>query len=75
MSCVPRATLQLTAEHAILMMLALSKRLLEADDAVRKDRWDRDRVRPDHNVAYNWAGISDPYRAASRLMYRIDNTK
>ena len=38
-------------------MLALGKRLLEADDAVRKDRWDRDRVRPDHNVAYNWAGI------------------
>ena len=58
-SCVPRATLQLTAEHAILMMLALGKKLLQADDAVRKDRWDRDRVRPDHNVAYNWAGISD----------------
>ena len=56
-SCVPRATLQLTAEHAILMMLALSKRLLEADDAVRKDRWDRARVHPDHGVAYNWAGI------------------
>jgi len=58
-SCVPRATLQLTAEHAILLMLALSKRLIEADDAVRKDRWDRDRVRPDHGVAYNWAGLSD----------------
>jgi len=26
---------------------------------VRQDRWDRDRVRPDHNVAYNWGGISD----------------
>jgi phosphoglycerate dehydrogenase-like enzyme len=57
-SCVPRATLQLTAEHAILMMLALGKRLLEADDAVRKDRWDRGRVHPDHGVAYNWAGIA-----------------
>jgi len=56
-SCVPRATLQLTAEHAILMMLALGKRLIEADDAVRKDRWDRDRVVPDHGVAYNWARI------------------
>jgi len=56
-SCVPRATLQLTAEHAILLMMALGKRLLEADHAVREDRWDRDRVRPDHNVAYNWAGI------------------
>jgi len=58
-SCVPRPVLQLTAEHAILMMLALGKKLLEADDAVRKDRWDRDRVRPGHNVAYNWAGISE----------------
>jgi phosphoglycerate dehydrogenase-like enzyme len=56
---VPRAVLQLTAEHAILLALALGKRLLEADDAVRKDRWDRDRVRPDHNVAYNWAGIAN----------------
>jgi phosphoglycerate dehydrogenase-like enzyme len=58
-SCVPRATLQLTAEHAVLLALALGKRLLEADDAVRKDRWDRNRVRPDHNVAYNWAGIAN----------------
>ena len=58
-SCVPRATLQLTAEHAILLMLALGKRLLQSDGAVRSDRWDRDRVRPDHNVAYNWAGIPD----------------
>ena len=31
-SCVPRATLQLTAEHAILMMLALGKRLIEIAD-------------------------------------------
>jgi phosphoglycerate dehydrogenase-like enzyme len=58
-SCVPRATLQLTAEHAILMMLALRKRLIEADDAVRKDRWDRARVVPDHGVAYNWARIEN----------------
>jgi len=56
-SCVPRATLQLTAEHAILLILALGKRLLEADDAVRKDRWDRERVKPEHGVAYNWARI------------------
>jgi phosphoglycerate dehydrogenase-like enzyme len=56
-SCLPRRTLQYTAEHAILLMLALSKHLIEADDAVRKDRWDRARVHPEHNVAYNWAGI------------------
>jgi len=58
-SCVPRPTLHLTAEHAILMMLALGKRLIEADDAVRNDRWDRERVKPEHGVAYNWAGIEN----------------
>jgi len=58
-SCIPRMTLQYTAEHAILMMLALSKRLIEADDSVRQDRWDRARVHPDHGVAYNWAGLSN----------------
>jgi hypothetical protein len=47
--------LQLTAEHAILLALALGKRLIEADDAVRKDRWDATAYGPDHNVAYNWA--------------------
>ena len=56
-SCVPRRTLQYTAEHAILLMLALSKRLLEADAAVRKGAWDRERVHPEHGVAYNWVGM------------------
>ena len=56
-SCVPRKTLQYTAEHAILLMLALSKHLIEADEAVRNDRWDRDRVHPENGVAYNYAGI------------------
>jgi phosphoglycerate dehydrogenase-like enzyme len=58
-SCVPRKTLQYTAEHAILLMLALSKQLIVADDAVRNDRWDRARVHPEHGVAYNYAGIPD----------------
>jgi phosphoglycerate dehydrogenase-like enzyme len=58
-SCLPRKTLQYTAEHAILLMLALSKRLFEADDAVRNDRWDRARVHPENGVAYNYAGISN----------------
>jgi len=58
-SCLPRPVLHYTAEHAILLMLALSKRLLEADDAVRKERWDWNRVHPEHGVAYNWAGIGD----------------
>ncbi len=58
-SCVPRKTLQYTAEHAILLMLALSKHLIVADDAVRNDRWDKARVHPEHGVAYNYAGIPD----------------
>jgi phosphoglycerate dehydrogenase-like enzyme len=58
-SCLPRRSLHYTAEHAILLMLALSKHLLETDDAVRNDRWDRDRVHPEHGVAYNWVGQPD----------------
>src|SRR6185437_12673359 len=58
-SCLPRPSLQYTAEHAILLMLALSKRLIEADEAVREDRWDRARVHPENGVAYNWPGLSD----------------
>jgi phosphoglycerate dehydrogenase-like enzyme len=57
-SCVPRRTLHYTAEHAILLMLALSKRLIEADAAVRKGEWDHDKVHPEHGVAYNWIGMS-----------------
>lgn len=58
-SCVPRKTLHYTAEHAILLMLALAKRLIVADAAVRNDRWDRARVHPENGVAYNYAGIPD----------------
>src|SRR5579885_259048 len=53
-SCVPRPSLQLTAEHAILMMLALGKRLVAADAAARSGTYDASRVHPDHGVAYNW---------------------
>jgi phosphoglycerate dehydrogenase-like enzyme len=58
-SCLPRPVLHLTAEHAILLMLALSKRLIEADAAVRKGEWDRARVHPEHGVAYNWACVTE----------------
>jgi phosphoglycerate dehydrogenase-like enzyme len=56
-SCLPRPSLIHTAEHSILLMLALAKRLIECDAAVRQDRWDRARVQPVDGVAYNWAGI------------------
>ena len=58
-SCLPRPSLAYTAEHAVLLMLALSKRLVEADETVREDRWDRARVHPENGVAYNWAGLSN----------------
>ena len=56
-SCVPRRTLIATAEHALLLMLALGKRLIEADRAVRAGGWDRSRVLATDGVAYNWAGL------------------
>ena len=57
-SCLPRPSLQFTAEHAILLMLALTKKLIVSDGAVRNDTWDRGRVHPENGVAYNWAGIT-----------------
>jgi len=57
-SCLPRPSLQFTAEHAILLMLALAKKLIVCEAAVRNDRWDRARVFPENGVAYNWAGIT-----------------
>src|SRR3569833_2345763 len=53
-SCVPRPSLQLTAEHAVMLMLALGKRLLTADAVLRAGAYDPSRVHPDHGVAYNW---------------------
>lgn len=57
-SCLPRPSLIYTAEHTILLMLALAKRLLVADAGVRGGRWDQARVRPVDGVAYNWTGLT-----------------
>ena len=57
-SCIPRLTLIYTAEHAIMMMLALAKQLIPADAQVRAARWDRDLVKPADAVAYNWTGFT-----------------
>jgi phosphoglycerate dehydrogenase-like enzyme len=57
-SCLPRATLHYTAEHAVLLMLALSKRLVEADKAVRNATFDLARLRPQNGVCGNWVGLS-----------------
>lgn len=58
-SCLPRPSLNYTAEHALLLMLALAKRLVEGDAAVRANRYDRALVKPTDGVAYNWAGLSN----------------
>lgn len=57
-SCVPRPSLNVTAEHGMLLMLALGKRLIEADARVRAADWDRDLVKPVDGVAYNWTGFT-----------------
>ena len=58
-SCLPRRTLNFTAEHALLLMLALGKKLLPADAAVRQGPRALDGLAPaSGSVAYNWAGIA-----------------
>ncbi len=57
-SCVPRLTLIYTAEHAIMMMLALAKPLVRADAQIRAGQWDKTLVKPVDAVAYNWTGYT-----------------
>ncbi len=57
-SCLPRRSLALTAEHAILMMLALAKKLVVADAAVRSGLIAPGKEAPPDGVAYNWAGLT-----------------
>jgi phosphoglycerate dehydrogenase-like enzyme len=56
-SCLPRPSLQYAAEHAVLLILALFKRLVEADKAVRLATFDLARLRPQNNVCGNWAAL------------------
>lgn len=58
-SCLPRRTLHYTAEHAILLMLALGKRLLASDRAVREGVAATAGRGGIDGVAYNWAGVAD----------------
>lgn len=57
-SCMPRLTLINTAEHAIMLMLALAKQLVRADMQIRTGEWRRDLVMTTDSVAYNWTGYS-----------------
>jgi phosphoglycerate dehydrogenase-like enzyme len=53
-ACLPRRTLAWTAEHAILLMLALVKQLRAAEDAARRGGPGG----TPSSVAYNWPGIA-----------------
>ncbi len=56
-SCLPRVSLDHTAEHAFLLMLALAKKLIPADRAVRAGIVAEGIVDVTDGVAYNWSGI------------------
>jgi phosphoglycerate dehydrogenase-like enzyme len=54
-SCVHRGTLDAVAEHVLLLILALSKRLPQADRAVRE--WSGGDGNAVDGTRYNWAGV------------------
>lgn len=55
-SCLPRRTLHYTAEHVLLMALALGKKLIQSDAAVRAGMGAAPAI-GSGGVVYNWAGI------------------
>lgn len=55
---LPRPSLARTAEHAILLMLALARRLVDAHSSVIRGDYPRARVHPIDDVAYNWVGLT-----------------
>jgi phosphoglycerate dehydrogenase-like enzyme len=57
-SCLPRRTLIYTAEHGMLLMLALAKRLLAADRAVREGSGPTPPSDQSGNIVYNWAAFN-----------------
>lgn len=56
-SCLPRRSLALTAEHTLTLTLTLAKRVLAADRAVRA--WDGEGATEPGAVSYNWVGLPD----------------
>jgi len=65
-SCLPRRTLAWTAEHALLLMLALGKQLVVGDRAVREGR-----SAVEHGidgVSYNWVGFARASGLAGRTL-------
>jgi phosphoglycerate dehydrogenase-like enzyme len=72
---VPRRSLEWTAEHAILLMLALGKQLIVADRLTRagKDGTDADSraVGSDQDVTYNWPGLRGLWGLSGRTLAPI----
>ena len=58
-SCLPRKSLHLTAEHSVLFMLALSKQLIKGDQSIRQSNSSSAFETQNDQVAYNWIGM-DP---------------
>ncbi len=56
-SCLPRRTLIYTAEHGILLMLALAKRLIASDRAVRGGIGPTLRPGDVGSIVYNWTAM------------------
>ena len=57
-SCIPRLTLINTAEHGIMLMLALAKQLVQTHNQIHAGKWNKDLVTPADAVAYNWTGTT-----------------
>lgn len=53
-SCMPRPSLAAVAEHCLMLMLAVSKKLIPSDARVRRGGFEPG---ASGQVAYNWAGI------------------
>jgi len=57
-SCLTRASLISVAEHVLMLMLAMSRRLRESDNAVRHARHDARASVDADGSCWNWAGIA-----------------
>lgn len=56
--CPPRPTIYYTAEHALLLMLACAKRLIEGDATVRRGAAGAAAPAQAGKIVYNWPGFS-----------------
>lgn len=67
-SCVPRRSLAATAEHVLLLALAIGKRLIPADRAVRAGRVDPRVAYGVDGSAYNWVGFAGARGVSGRTL-------